>query len=68
MSKKETAGRDFDASRCSSLRDKETCKKKRSFFTQKEANVIGRRNNQRSYECPVCHCWHLTTRDFYRRK
>lgn len=47
-----------------SNKDIKSCKRKRSFFTQREANVTGKRFNQRSYKCPVCHCWHLTKQDF----
>jgi hypothetical protein len=45
-------------------RSKETCKRKVSYLTQREANVVGRKHNQRSYECQVCFCWHLTKMDF----
>ena len=42
----------------------EVCKRKRSFFSQHEANVVARKFNQRVYECSVCHCWHTTKSDF----
>jgi hypothetical protein len=36
------------------------CGRKKSYETQKKANKIGKKHNQRSYLCPVCYCWHLT--------
>lgn len=44
---------------------KRMCKSKKSFYTQREANIIARRFGGRSYECPYCFCWHLTKKDFY---
>jgi len=36
------------------------CGRKAAFHTENKANKVGSKFGQRTYECPVCHCWHLT--------
>ena len=38
------------------------CGRKKPFYTQSKANKFARHRNMNVYECPVCHCWHVSTR------
>ena len=38
------------------------CSRKKAFETKGKAERIGLPLNQYAYECPICHCWHLTKR------
>lgn len=40
-----------------------TCDRKVSYETEGKANKVARKMkhpNTRVYECPYCHCWHIT--------
>jgi hypothetical protein len=39
------------------------CDKKRAYQTEHAANRAAARHDQRVYECPVCFCWHLTSKE-----
>jgi hypothetical protein len=46
-----------------------SCKRKKRFETQKDANDFGLYYNQKSYECRRCGGWHLTSdkRKFFEK-
>ena len=37
------------------------CDRKMDYNTLSAANRFGTSRNLRAYECPFCHCWHLTS-------
>lgn len=41
------------------------CERKKSYFTEHEANKAVNKYGHpfRTYECPYCFTWHLTTQD-----
>lgn len=42
------------------------CGKKASFQTKKAAELRASLFNQRVYECPICFCWHCTSKEDWR--
>lgn len=48
---------------------KETmCGKKMVFRTRSFADKVALERNQRVYECPVCYCFHLTSKENWRQE
>lgn len=42
------------------------CGTKAAFRTQKSAEKIAIKFHQRTYECPICFCWHCTSLENWR--
>lgn len=42
------------------------CKNKDSFWSRTRAEASAARWGQRVYECPVCFCWHCTSKENWR--
>ncbi len=42
------------------------CNYKLSFNTRKKAQVNADKHGQSVYECPVCYCWHCTSKENWR--
>lgn len=45
---------------------KKVCTSKVSFRSKQKAMEWGKKWGQNIYECPVCFCWHLTSRENWR--
>ena len=42
------------------------CSKKVSFNTKGKAEVVASKFNQRVYECPICFCWHTSSKENWK--
>lgn len=42
------------------------CSKKISFTTKGKAEAVGLKFKQRVYECPICFCWHTTSKENWK--
>lgn len=42
------------------------CLNKCSFFTKKKAQEYAEPYGQRVYECPICFCWHCTSKEHWK--
>lgn len=45
---------------------KKMCLNKVSFFTKKKAQAVAEVHSQRVYECPICFCWHCTSKEDWK--
>lgn len=45
---------------------KKVCGSKDSFWSRARAESIAERYGQRVYECPICFCWHCTSKENWR--
>jgi hypothetical protein len=45
---------------------KKVCSSKDSFRSKTKAEAIAKKWGQRVYECPVCFCWHCTSKENWK--
>jgi len=44
------------------------CEKKGSFYSRARAEKSAAKWGQRVYECPICFCWHCTSKDNWQEE
>src|SRR4051812_48359613 len=44
------------------------CAKKGTFYSRQRAEASAAKWGQRVYECPICFCWHCTSKENWREE